>query len=175
MARQRSYRGARRSTPNRSWAGVIDTQNGVASGASVLLGSLALSNVNIDETILRTIGLLSVATDQVASSEQQEGAFGMIVVNDLAIAAGVASVPTPITNVDDDEWLIWVPFSNSMVFGSAIGFDTMGAPTHYFDVKSKRIVQEGFGIAVVVEATAASEGFTFNLLLRQLSMIRGTG
>ncbi len=98
----------------------------------------------------------------------------MIVVNDLAIAAGAASIPGPLTDIGDDAWFIHVPFINRFDFGSNIGFDGQVATQRYFDFKSKRIVQDGFGIALMVETGANSEGMTFGVILRLLSMIKGT-
>ena len=174
MARHRNI--VRRRQPNRSWTGIVDTANVIAGGGTkTLLGSISLSVESIDETVLRTVGLISVNTDQSAATEQQEGAIGMIVVNDLAIAAGAASIPGPLTDIGDDGWFVHVPFANNFKLSSAVGIESQDATSRYFDFKSKRIVEGGFSIALMVESTAASEGFVLNVILRQLSMVKGTG
>jgi len=162
--------------PNRGWSIIVDTANSIAGGSTkVLLGTLVPSNPGIDETVLRTVGMIAVKTDQVAATEQQEGAFGMIVVNDRAIAAGAASIPGPLTDGADAGWFVHVPFLNDFTFVSSAGFHANGLTNVTFDFKSKRIVEEGFQIALMVETTASSEGITFSTILRLLSMVRGTG
>ena len=54
--------------------------------------------------------MIMVGSDQVAVVEQQIGALGFIVVSDLAIAAGAASIPSPGFNGSDDGWFVWQAF-----------------------------------------------------------------
>ncbi len=77
----------------------------------ILLGVFVLSNVGIGETVRRTIGNIWVVSDQAAADEVQVGAFGCIVVTDLAAAAGAASIPGPFTDANDDGWFVWQGFS----------------------------------------------------------------
>ena len=176
MARRQmtSRRQNRRSPPNRSWTGTSSGSVAVAGGAAVLLGSIVLSNDNIDETILRIVGQVSISSDQDAASELQQGAFGIIRASTAAITAGVASVPTPITEIADDGWMVFVPFTTEMEFNSAIGVMPNWATQFNFDSKAKRVVEDGNALAMVVETTAASFGFEFSMILRVLSMVRGT-
>jgi len=161
---------------NKSWSGIADPNNAVGGpGVKVLLGSLSLSNPNIDETLLRVVGSLSVNSDQTVASERQDGAFGMILVTDLAIAAGAASIPGPLTDIGDDGWFVHVPFMNRFLFLDATGFTSQDATSIQFDFKSKRIVQEGQSIAFMVETGSASSGIQFSAIFRILSMVRGTG
>ena len=171
MARNRV---ARRSSPsNRAWGGISDLANAIGGSSKVLLGSLTLSNPGIDETMLRVVGVLSVLSDQVAASEVQHGAFGMIVVTDTALAAGAASIPGPVTDIADDGWFVHVPFVNQFSLLSSVGFEGNSSTSRYFDFKSKRIVHDGQSIAIMVENIGGT-GFTFNTILRVLSMVRGT-
>ena len=83
--------------------------------------------------------------------EETIGAFGAIVINDLAIAAGVASIPGPVTDESDDGWFVWQPFGS--LYG-AVTVGTASRPTLMpiqYDSKAMRKVEEGFGIAFVVE------------------------
>jgi len=175
MPRLRSNRFAQsRSRPNRAWAGVSDTGNNIAGSTKVLLGSIALSNSNIDETVLRFVGDMWVRSDQVVATEQQIGAFGMIVVSDAAVAAGAASIPGPIADIGDDGWFVFVPFVQQFVFADATGFVPNGDTRYHFDFKSKRIVQEGEKIALMFE-NIAGQGLSVSIIARLLSMVTGTG
>ena len=90
---------------NNAWFSVVSSTFIVIPAASkVLLGTLTLSNPNIDETQLRVIGSVAVGSDQAAAFENQIGSVGLIVVSDVAAAAGAASIPGPSTNGDDDGW-----------------------------------------------------------------------
>ena len=97
-----------RSRPNRAWSSHFEAATtSVGPSTKVLLGSFGLSNVNIDETALRVVGMLSVASDQTAVSEHIVGALGLIRVSDTALAAGAASIPGPITDAGDDGWFVY--------------------------------------------------------------------
>ena len=164
-----------RSRPNRSWSGFASTNATlVPAGTKVLLASLTLFNPNIDETHLRTVGVLGVQTDQTAADEEQFGAMGMIQVNDLALAAGVASIPGPITDIADDGWLMFVPFVQTFEFSTAVGFNPDHMRLYHFDSKAKRRTEEGFGIALVVENAHATFGLQVATIFRSLSMVSGT-
>ncbi len=170
LSRTRSF--TRRTRPNRAWAGFANTGT-VSVGAStkVLVGGFTLSNPNIDETILRTVGTLGVQSDQVAASESQIGAMGMIVVNDLAVAAGAASIPGPITEREDDGWFVYVPIVQRLEVISGAGVEPNMGTQYHFDSKAKRRVQEGFQIAIMIENASSSNAFTFAMVFRLLSQI----
>ncbi len=175
MARRAIRQFPKRSS-NKSWAGAVDMANGIAGASTkVLLGSISASVATIDETILRTVGIVTVKSDQGIATEDYSGAFGMMVVNDRAITAGAASIPGPITDIGDDGWFVYVPFANDFLFLDGTGFEDRRSTVLNFDSKAKRVVEDGFSIALMVESTAASEGFVLSVILRVLSMIKGTG
>ena len=164
----------RRSPPNRSWAALSSTAVvGVSTSTKVLVSSLSLSNPNIDETLLRNVGRILVKSDQVAATEVMIGAFGMIVVTDLAVAAGAASIPGPITDAADDGWLLYVPLVSDFTFVTAAGFSNTLSSVYDFDSKAKRKTGEGQKIAVMVENASASFQFQIALVMRTLSMVTG--
>jgi len=103
------------------------------------------------------------------------GAWGMIVVTDLALAAGAASIPGPITDVTDDGWFVWQPILSRLEFVTGAGIEANSAKIVEFDSKAKRIVETGQIVAVMVENASASFAFEFLLNMRLLSMVRGTG
>jgi len=126
----------------------------VPAASKVLLTQAVLSNPGITETIVRTRGRISIQSDQGAAREDQLGAFGIVVVNDIALAAGAASIPGPATNASDDGWFLWEPFA-----WTGLQVDGQGGPMVIeLDSKAARRVEEGFGLAFMVENTHATFG-----------------
>ncbi len=176
MARRQMARGRGfRPPPNRNWFGFVGT-GGVTLGpnSKVLAGSFALSNQGIDETLLRNVGGISVASDQAAASESQMGALGMCVVTDTALALGITALPDPVTDAADDIWLLYVSFAQELRFSDATGFEPNFATWYPFDSKAKRVVHTGQSLAIVVANANSTFGFKFILNLRTLAMVRGT-
>ena len=58
-------------------------------------------------TVTRTVGMISVQSDQNVAVEIPFGAFGMRVVSDKAVATGAAAIPDPVTQVSDDAWYVY--------------------------------------------------------------------
>ena len=162
--RARGYPPQRRNATD--WGRIVIPNATVASGTKVLLATFVLSNPGISETVRRTRGRFAVLSDQGAVIEQQNGAIGLIVVSDLAIAAGVASIPGPVTDASDDGWFVWEGFTqvSRQVLGGSV--DQTGYPYYEFDSKAMRKVADGFGIAVVAEAL--SQGTSIGLVVSLL-------
>jgi len=57
--------------------------------------------------VVRTRLEIWLRSDQAAASELQAAALGMAVVSDEASTAGVASMPTPVSEADSDLWFLW--------------------------------------------------------------------
>ncbi len=151
-----------------NWARFIDiTPRAVPALTKVLLTTVTLSNPGINETVRRTRGVLSVFSDQEAANEQQHGAFGLVVVSDLAIAAGAASIPGPATDASDDGWFVWMPFAQST------DQSTGGRESQqwFFDSKAMRRVEEGFTVAFMVENTSGIHAFDVLLGVSLLSSL----
>ena len=170
----RMLRAPRRSgpRPNRGWVGVILTAYmNILASSKVLLATFVPSNPGIDETLLRTVGFLSVASDQSGAAEQQIGAIGMIQATDVAIAAGVASLPDPVTDSSDDGWMWYQSFAQR----SDISLTAPASYPYPFDSKAKRILAgTGVAFAVVVANAHATHGFEVALGMRVLAQVRGT-
>ncbi len=171
----RGGRDFRRTPPNRGWAGVVAT-GGTTLGASskVIAASFSLDNDGIDETILRNVGGIGIASDQAAASETQTGALGMCIVTDTALALGITALPDPVTDASDDVWLLYVSWFQELRFSDATGFEPQFSTWYPFDSKAKRVVHSGTSIAVIVANANASFGFKFGLNLRLLTQVRGT-
>ncbi len=124
--------------------------------------------------MLRVVGLISVASNQIAATQSQIGAMGMIVVTDIALAAGAASIPGPVTDAADDGWFVFVPISQEFGFSTAASWQANFAIQYHFDSKAKRVVSDGQSIAVMAENAHATHGFNIVTAFRMLSMVRGT-
>ena len=160
--------------PNRGWTQNVATAfTTVPAASKVLLGTFS-GQTGIDLTILRTVGMVAVATDAVTATEAQIGGFGMIIVSDQAVAAGIASIPGAVTDADDDGWFIHMTFAQLWQSGDATGRGFQTLP-YQFDSKAKRIIQENQSIAIVVENISASAGLLIADTSRILTQVRGTG
>ena len=173
---RRQQRQFQRSKPaNRAWTGLAPAaiQN-IPAASKVLFATFVLANQGIDETVLRIVGGLAVSSDQQSASEFQMGAAGMCLVTDTALAAGIASIPDPVTDVQDDIWIWYQSFGQRSRFSSAVGVDYQGSSWYPFDNRAKRIISTGQSIAVVVANAHATHAFDISINLRLLSMVRGT-
>ncbi len=165
---RRNFRGNKRGT---NWARLVETVGTtVAAGSKSLLSTLVLSNPGIAETVVRTNFMLHIASDQITAVELQLGAFGMIVVNDLALAAGAASIPGPVTDAGDDGWFVWQPFLTQSEGATSGEFGTMGI-TLQGESKAARRVEEGFGVAIMVENSHSTTGLVVVSALSMLSVV----
>ena len=101
-------------------------------------------------TVVRTRLYINVNSDQVAASESYRGAFGMIVVSDQAIAAGVGSVPKPLADTDAD-WFVYEPYAGGIEFATAAAFIEPSGLLLTVDSKAMRKVGKNEDIAGVFE------------------------
>ncbi len=175
MARRRAPvpRGGPRPKALTNWARSIATAPvPVAVGAKVLITTVVLSNPGIDETVRRTRGMFEVTSNQSAAMALQYGAFGAVVVNDLAVAAGAASIPGSVTDASDDGWFLWVPFIQTTgVTEDGTGTASPGVNRYHFDSKAMRKIEEGFSVAFMVE-NASPDPFEFADAISLLASLR---
>ena len=172
MARRRFNPTRSGSRPNRGWSNTtFAVAVTIPAASKVLLGSFTLVTTGIDITILRSVGGVSVASDQTAAIESQIGAVGAIMVTDTALAAGIASIPGPVTQGDDDGWFLHQSFAQQ-----SQNVNTMTVSNWYaMNSKGKRIWPgTGMAMALVGENIHATNGLTVLLVLRILSQVRGT-
>ena len=156
MARRRVTR-----TPGLTvWVGVgfPPDKVAVAAGSTVLLAVLNAAALSLRPfTVMRTRLRLLWVSDQVAASEEPQGAFGIIVASEQATGQGVASVPNP--GVDtDSSWMVYEPLITSFVFADATGIDADGGSIVDIDSKAMRKVNSNEDLAVMVDNTSASDG-----------------
>ena len=74
---------------------------------------------------------------------------------------------------DRHGWLLYVPIAQSLLFGTQVGIDANGMVQYHFDTKAKRVIESGQGLALVLQNSGAG-GLVFTLVMRTLTMIRGT-
>ena len=111
--------------------------------------------------------MIAVASDIDAATELQFGAFGIAIVSDAARAAGIASLPTPITEANTDFWQTWQPFLRKLVVKTAVGIEPNFMFQYDIDSKAMRKIKPGDAIVLVVE-NSASTGIEFAAHLRLL-------
>ena len=160
----RPARSARRAT---EWIGSADTASPQAlAGSSVFLDQF-LTGAQVAAispfTITRTVGSLTVMSDQVAAAEYPFLGVGAMVVSEVARVAGIASLPTPFLEESDDAWFLYVT-------GAAGGGTINGAPaqTVHFDSRAQRKVEEGSAVVWTVENASSAFGLLYWLKFRML-------
>ena len=123
MAR-RSSRGFTRGTRKATdWSASAIQTGSVAIAAATKALLQTFVPVAGGETIIRTRGTFSVASDQAGASELQIGALGICIVSDIAAAAGAASIPGPATNAAWGGWFVHQYFSRWFEFISGVGVE----------------------------------------------------
>ena len=130
----------------------IAAGNGVVIQTSLNAAALALRPF----TIVRTRGLVSVMSDQIAAIEHQEIAFGAIVVSDQSVAIGVTAVPTPLTDSQSD-WHVYQVGMDQFDFITGAGFQSNVGKQYEIDSKAMRKVAEGQDLIQVAETDSHSE------------------
>ena len=115
-------------------------------------------------TIKRIRGLLVISAD-VTTGENQIGAIGAIIVTDTAVAAGVASMPDPITDINDEGWMMYQPFGMRSGDASGVGVTSLQVP---FDSKAMRHISGGFQLAVIIANAHATHSFDVDFYLDRI-------
>ena len=163
MARRRSFvRGAAAIAQKRltTWLQFVPSEVNLASANSAALvfslnaAALALRPF----TIVRTRFIWHVFSDQEAADESQQTALGIAVVSDESVAAGVGSVPTPMSSMGSDFWLLHEISLGRFQVNSSIGYESRTGYVNRIDSKAMRKVDQGQDIIVVIENGATSEG-----------------
>ncbi len=175
MARSR-FRGSspRRQGPRRETAWFasadINVDQPLAAANVVLDQSLtqAILDPIVPATIVRTRGELWCKSDQITATEETFGAMGMAVVSEPARVAGVAALPTPITEEFSDMFFVHQFFLAGMTFITAAGFSEGGWTRYSFDSKSMRKVESGEAIVVTLENASSVFGLVYVLKFRML-------
>ena len=174
MARFRGTFPARAIRTNRrltSWelgTGGTAVATRAAPGSQFVGSAIALAAGASRLTVIRIRGyfniILSLAT---SAKDGMTGAFGIGLATTAAVTAGIASVPTPITEQNSDNWLYWQAFSvkgaQAYAAGAAPGLEQMNTFKEFIiDSKAQRKMDDEMSIYAaleVVEVGAATIDF----------------
>ena len=129
-----------------------------ASKATLVLFPSTIIDPISPATIVRSRIELAVASDQVAATEVQVGAFGVGFVNAVAGTLGVAGIPGPATDCDWGGWFVHQFFNQEFVFGTAVGLHPDFATRYSIDSKAMRKFHEAEVLVMMIENLSASDG-----------------
>ena len=108
-----SFRGRTGNRRQTSWEDGVGggAPTGLASSTTAFIGQ-ALQAQLPGLTVIRQRGVFEAHLTLATSAlDGFHGAFGIGIASLAAVTAGVASVPTPITEQNSDNWLYWLPFT----------------------------------------------------------------
>ncbi len=150
-----------------NWIGGVDV-----GGSTTLPANTALLHASLNAaalafrpfTVIRTRGLLSVRSDQSASSERGMLGWALAVVSDQAAAIGVTAVPTPITAQDSDLFFTY----DLGAWGTDANPVGRQIFTYAFDSKAMRKVEDNQDVVLVIENADGSFGCSFQIMWRML-------
>ncbi len=109
---------------------------------------------------------LFLLSDNAAGAELQAAAFGFAVVSDQAAAIGVTAVPTPVTDMGSDLWLLYkYCLGSGNVAGTLSGQQGF---TYSVDSKAMRKVDIGQDLVGVAELDAVGSGLSLTVAGRML-------
>jgi len=127
----------------------------VGAGAKVLLSSLDPGTAGLPKpTIVRSRGVVSI-NPVTAADAQIVGAFGIAIVSDQALAAGIASIPGPLNDSGWDGWFVWRSFAFTQTQLDATGSLIQSIQLE-IDSKAMRKVSDNESLVAVAESQAVA-------------------
>ena len=150
---------SRPSPRTKIWIGAGGGRDTVTGTTPVLLTSLNAAALALRPfTILRTHLDVSISSDQTAASEFPHGSLARGVFSDTAVAAGIASLPDPLTD-PDASWVVNQGISCQFQFVTGVGFDGNSSHHYLIDSKAMRKVGPNDDLAMIY-ASFVSDGAT---------------
>ena len=128
-------------------------------GVAKALFSMGIVVGSIPVTLVRTRGRIMTSLQAVASAGIDRFAVGMIVVSSDAFAAGVGSLPGPLSDGTND-WVVWSPLTN-IHLGNIVGENAVDRVD--VDSRGMRKLKEGDVLAIMVEVESDVAGATYDL------------
>ena len=129
-----------------------------ASSTAILLSLTAVELALRPFTIVRTRGVWSVHSDQVAATEVYQASLGICVVSEQALAIGITAVPQPDADRASDLWLMYETRMGLFEFVSGTGVFENSNEGSSFESKAMRKVEDGQDVVVTVQNSALSAG-----------------
>ncbi len=150
-----------------TWVGPADQAYvSVADGTKVLLASFDPATSGLPKpTLIRARGGLSVVPGNFTADLAIIWAFGIAIVSDQALAAGIASIPGPFTNADWDGWQTWMSGSSRFEFITGAGVE-LQSETVQIDSKGMRKITDNETLVLVAESQSGA--FDISMPLRTL-------
>ncbi len=118
----------------------------------------AFLDAHVPFTIVRSRGVITLASDQSAANETQQVAFACAIVSEQAIAIGVTAVPTPTTDLDSDMFFVYETLNMQTSAAGSPGNFMIATVERRIDSKAMRKVEDGEGLVGVIETGAQSQG-----------------
>ena len=129
-----------------------------ATGGTLIFSLNATALALRPFTIIRSRFELYLKSDQDTGSEDQVAGFGIAVVSDEAAAAGVGSIPTPISELGSDLWFVSQILMSSIEAGATNVETAINGRGYTVDSKAMRKCSVGQDIVVVGERSGAGAG-----------------
>ena len=136
-----------------SWdAGTGGTTIDARSGSGSAFVGSAITPTTSGLTVVRTRGLLSLMlTLATAAGDGFVGAFGIGLATFAAVTAGIGSVPTPVTEIGDENWLYWSPIFAMNPIVSSAGITRSAFQQIIVDSKAMRKFDDGMAMYAALE------------------------
>ena len=154
----RSYKG-----PG-TWAGVSVESTAVPAASSVLLATFIPGGVV--ETVRRIRMSVLYSSDQNTASETSLGAVGAAVVEATAVTVGVTALPDPITDIQDDIWVMFQGLHTRISFVTGGGLVEPAGMGVEIDSKAMRKLPPGKALVFIVANESASFGALIQCTIR---------
>jgi len=156
MARRAAFHHSRAAKRSSVWLGFnLASTSLVGSSKQQLLVLNASALALRPFTVVRTHLLLRFESDQAAVSETPRGAVAGIVIDEIASAAGAASMPGPGT-VTDADWFFYQVVTVHFQFLSSIGFQGDSGVQYNVNSKAMRKVDVDQDLVIMSEMLGAS-------------------
>ena len=169
MARRRtSFRQGRTQKRLTDWFNFELIPVSITANGVLLAGTLSAAALVVAPfTIVRTRGIILFESDQTGATEDYGGVMSFQVVTAAAAAAGVASIPTPLTEPNAD-YFVYEPFY-SKVWIQNTGANAGGSTvSKQFDSKAMRKFTQDDQAVIVFEMMGLPGGANVGVLGRML-------
>ena len=171
--RRRSFnrgfaRGERRKTEWFALSAPTGVSTLAASSKAIVTSLTTVEKAKLPFTVIRTIGLLTVLSDQIILREVPSGALGATVVTDRARTVGITALPDPVTESEADFWFLFEPWSCIMQVDGTPIVTTSSPWIKVFDSKAQRKVEEGEDVVFIIANADSASGVFNTVQLRML-------